>query len=128
MLYFYLLSQLDVGTECEAAKRLGGAFPVQYFILMYPCGVRGVSGEEQWKNAKGTFVPGEKQHVCEREVQREQKEEGTEGLGVRDKWRKELKGGDEQEVVGGRLSIGRWRTCSQKNKDQKEYDMESESK
>lgn len=32
------------GTDCEAAKCLKGALPVQYFILMGPSGVRGVSG------------------------------------------------------------------------------------
>lgn len=39
----------------------------------------------------------------------------------RDKWRKKLKGGDEQEVVsgvGGRLIIGGWRTYSRQNENQ----------
>lgn len=75
VLYFYLSSQLDRGTACETAKRLEGALPVQYFNVMYTSGVIGVSGEEQWGNAKGTFIPGEKQCVCEREVQTGQKGE-----------------------------------------------------
>lgn len=64
------------GTDCEPAKRLEGASPLQYFILMGSSGVKGVSGEEQWENPEGTFIPGEKHRVCERQVQREQREEG----------------------------------------------------
>lgn len=43
--------------------------------------MRGVSGEEQWENVEGTFIPGEKHHVCATEVQRESKtgKEGSAG-------------------------------------------------
>lgn len=45
--------------ECEAAKCLLRACPVQYFILKVASGLRGVSGEEQWENVKGTCIPAE---------------------------------------------------------------------
>lgn len=54
--------------------------------------MRGVSGEEQRENPEGTFIPGEKHHVCEREVQGEQREGGREhrrkGQNMKDKERK----------------------------------------
>lgn len=89
------------GTDCEAAKCLKGALPVQYFILMGPSGVRGVSVEEQWENLEGTFIPGEKHCVCEREVQREQRED-KKGQGYR-KMEREIEMGEREGLnVGGR--------------------------
>lgn len=74
------LSFISAGrrTDCEAAKCLEGALPVQYFILIEPSGVRGVSSEEQWEKPEGTFIPGEKHRVCGREVQKEQGKKGRE--------------------------------------------------
>lgn len=37
-------------------------------------GVRRVSSEEQWENPEGTFIPGGKHLLCEREVQGDQRE------------------------------------------------------
>lgn len=52
-------------------------------------GVRGVSSEEPWDNLEGTFIPGEKHSVCEREVQREQGERGQGYRKIGDRSRKE---------------------------------------
>lgn len=58
---------------------------------------------EQWENLSGTFIPGEKHCVCEREVQREQSKEGRQkGSGLQ-KMEKEIERGEKEGlIVGGR--------------------------
>lgn len=114
------LSFISAGqAECEAARCLEGALPVQVFILMHPSGVRRVSSEEQWKNAKWTFIPGGKTAcLCVREKRRKsrrRKEQNVEKrVRVRDKWREEV-----VSEVGGRWCIRRWRTSHGKIKTKK---------
>lgn len=101
-----------LGTDCQSAKCLEGAFPVQYFILMGSSGVKEVSGEEQWENPEGTFIPGEKQCLGDTSAKRAEggweRSAGKRGQGCR-KMEQEIERRQTRSDVWSGRKVECWR-------------------